>query len=128
MSMKFWHGGLSVDDLNKAVAQYENLGLRVVDKFEKDEPHAMAALLVGENGAGVELWHWLDESHPQVRFIKNHIAFLSDSPREDVAKLEEQGCKVVIPETVGKVVTYTFLQDPNGTYIEIAEAKDGYGR
>lgn len=125
--MKFWHVGLSVDDLDKSISRYEGLGLKLVDKFEKDKPHALAALMIGTNGSGVELWQWLDESHPQVKFIKNHLAFLSDDPQTDVTKLEKQGCKIVIPETTGMLVTYTFLEDPDGTYIEIARAKEGYG-
>lgn len=127
MAEKFWHVGLSVDDLDSAITQYESLGLKVVDKFEKNEPHALAALMIGANGSGVELWQWLDDGHPQVEFIRSHIAFLSDKPRETVAKLQEQGYQIVIPETIGKIVTYTFLLDPNGTYVEIAQAKDGYG-
>jgi len=127
MATKFWHVGLTVEDLDKAIAEYESLGLKVLDRFEKDEPHALAALLMGLGGAGVELWQWIDLEHPEVQFIRSHIAFLSDNPREDVAMLEERGCKIVIPETVGMLVAYTFLRDPSGTYIEIAEAKDGYG-
>jgi catechol 2,3-dioxygenase-like lactoylglutathione lyase family enzyme len=126
--MKFWHVGLTVDNLEESIPQYEQLGLEVKDKFEKDTPHALAALMIGPNGVGVELWQWLDPSHPQVEYIKNHLAFLSDDPRKDVQALVEVGCKVVIPENIGKIVTYTFLQDANGTYIEIAEAKEGYGR
>jgi len=126
--MKFWHVGLTVSDLDESISRYEELGLNVVDKFEKDQPHAQAALMLGATGVGVELWQWLDEDHPQVKIIKNHIAFLSDDPREDVKKLEKRGCRIVIPETVGKLVTYTFLEDPDGKYIEIAEVKDGYGR
>lgn len=126
--MTFWHIGLTVKDLDKAIDQYESLGLKLVDKFEKPEPHANAALMIGKNGSGVELWQWIDKSHPQVEFIKSHIAFLSDSPREDVTELKKLGCKIIIPETVGMIVTYTFLEDPNGAYIEIAQTKDGYGR
>ncbi len=127
MATKFWHVGLTVKNLDKAIALYESLGLKVIDKFEKVEPHANAALMAGPNGAGVELWQWLDELHPQVELIRNHIAFLSDNPDEDVAKLKKQGCKIVIPKTVGILVTYTFLQSPDGKYIEIAQTKDGYG-
>jgi catechol 2,3-dioxygenase-like lactoylglutathione lyase family enzyme len=65
MATKFWHVGLSVDDLDKAIEQYEKLDLKVVDKFEKDQPHALVALLIGPNGTGIEAWQWLDKSDPQ---------------------------------------------------------------
>lgn len=125
--MKFWHVGLTVENLDAAIAQYKLLGLKVKDKFEKDTPHALAALMLGPNGTGVELWQWLDKNHSQVECIKNHLAFISDNPKEDIRILEKQGCEVVIPETTGMLVTYTFLRDPNGAYIEIAETKNGYG-
>ena len=124
---KFWHVGLSVENLDNAISEYEELGLEVKDRFEKDEPRALAALMIGPSGSGVELWQWLDESHPQVEFIRSHVAFLSDEPDATVERLQSQGYEIVISKTVGKLVTYTFLRDLSGNFIEIAEAKEGYG-
>ncbi len=124
MIKKFWHVGVSVKDLDKSIAQYRKLGFKVVDRFEKPEPHALAAELEHSNGSGVELWQWLDEKHPQVEFIKSHIAFASDDIDNDVQTLVDQGCEIVIPKTKGIIVTYTFVRDPSGNYIEIAEIKD----
>jgi predicted enzyme related to lactoylglutathione lyase len=120
MATKFWHIGLTVEDLDSSIAQYEALGLNLENRFDKDTPQAMAAILLGPNGAGVELWQWLEPDHPQVEHIRQHIAFKSDNHEDDVAQLEAQGCQVVIPKTVGKLVTYTFLVDQNGQNIEIA--------
>jgi len=124
MIKKFWHVGLTVKDLDQAIAQYQKLGFEVVDKFEKDEPRAHVAQLKHANGSGVELWQWLDEKHPNVEFIRSHIAFTSDDINKDVAQLVDQGCEIVIPKTEGMTVTYVFVRDPSGSYIEIAEVKD----
>ena len=124
MIKRFWHVGLTVEDLNSAIEQYQNLGFELVDKFEKDEPHALAAEMKHTNGSGIELWQWFDQAHPQVEFIKNHIAFVSNNQDEDVRQLVEQGWEIVIPKTTGVIVNYVFLRDPSGNYIEIADVKE----
>ncbi len=124
MIKKFWHVGLSVKNLDEAIAYYKNLGFEIVDKFEKSEPHALAAEMKHANGSGIEIWQWLDHSHPQVEFIKNHIAFVSDDQDADVQKLVDQGWEIVIPKTTGVKVTYVFLRDPSGNYVEITDIKD----
>lgn len=124
MIKKFWHVGVSVKDIDKAISQYEKLGFEFVDKFEKPEPHAYAAEMKHPNGSGIELWQWLDEGHSQVEFIKNHIAFTSDDIDNDVQMLIDQGCNIVIPKTTGVKVTYIFLRDPSGNYVEVADVKD----
>ena len=124
MIKKFWHVGLTVKNLDQAIEQYQKLGFELIDKFEKDEPHAYAAQLKHPSGSGIELWQWLDEKHPQVEFIKNHLAFVSDDINGDVKMLVDQGFEIVIPKTKGITVTYVFVRDPSGNYIEIAEVKD----
>lgn len=124
MITKFWHVGFSVANLDEAIVDYTKLGFELVNKFEKDEPHAYAAEMKHPNGSGIELWYWLDKNHPQVGFIKSHIAFVSDDQDADVKILVDQGWGVVIPKTVGIKVTYIFLRDISGNYIEIAKVKD----
>ncbi len=124
MIRKFWHVGLSVENLDKAIAEYKKLGFNVAQKFEKPEPKAHAAHLTHPNGSGIEMWEWIDHDHPQVEFIKNHIAFQSDNIDKDIESLVAQGWEVVIPKTVGVTVTYSFVRDPSGDYIEIAEVKE----
>ncbi|MDB5160818.1 MAG: hypothetical protein JWO96_198 [Candidatus Saccharibacteria bacterium] len=124
MIEKFWHVGVTVKDLDKSIDHYKKLGFAVVDKFEKGEPHAFAAELTHPNGSGLELWQWLDPDHPQVEFIKDHLAFVSSDQDADVQELVDQGWEIVIPKTTGVKVTYVFLRDPNGNYVEIADIKD----
>jgi predicted enzyme related to lactoylglutathione lyase len=48
---------------------------------------------------------------------------MSDNLEEDIEKLVEQGCEVVIPKTEGVLVLYSYVRDPNGNYVEIAQEK-----
>ncbi|MCA9341559.1 VOC family protein [Candidatus Saccharibacteria bacterium] len=123
MIKKFWHTGVTVKDLEKAIAEYEVLGFKVAKKFEKPELHANAAIVEHPNGSALELWEWIDGTHPQVEYIKSHLAFMSDNLEEDIEKLVKQGCEIVIPKTEGVLVLYSYVRDPSGNYIEIAQEK-----
>ena len=124
MITKFWHVGLTVKDLDEAIAQYEELGFKLVQKFKKSEPKALAAHLNHSSGSGIEIFQWFDKNHPQVEFIKSHLAFISDDIDEDITKLLDRGYTMVIPKSAGVTVSYfTFLKDPGGNYIELAELK-----
>lgn len=122
MIRKFWHVGFGVEDIDKAIEEYESLGFKLVQKFEKDEPKSKAAHLTHPNGSGIEMFQFLDKNHPQVEFIKQHMAFVTDNIDEDIKKLQDSGCKIAIPKSVGVTVKhFAFLRDPNGQYIELAE-------
>jgi predicted enzyme related to lactoylglutathione lyase len=123
MIKKFWHAGVTVKDLEKAIAQYELLGFKLTKRFEKPEPHANAAIVEHQNGSALELWEWIDINHPQIQFIKSHLSFISDDLDEDIDKLVKQGCEVVIPKTEGVLVLYSYVRDPSGNYIEIAQER-----
>lgn len=123
MIKKFLHCGMSVKDLDKAVSQYKKLGFKVTKEFEREELKGRAAMLEHPDAGGIELWQWQDRSIPQIEFIEHHLAFLSDNVEEDVRELVANGCEVVIPRTVGAVFIYSYVRDPNGTYLEIASPK-----
>lgn len=123
MIIKFWHTGLTVENLDDAIEQYQALGFKLVKRIEKPEPKAVAAFMDHPSGSGVELWQWFDKDHPEVKFIRNHLAFMSDDLDNDVEKLKKQGFEVVIPKTEGVVVNYVFVRDGSGNYFEIATEK-----
>jgi catechol 2,3-dioxygenase-like lactoylglutathione lyase family enzyme len=120
MITTFLHTGIEVQDLEKALKFYENMGFKVVKRFEKPEPKAHVAHIVSKDGTRIELWQFLDINHPQVEFIRKHIAFSSNDLKNDIQELVKNGCEVVIPITKGVVLTYAFVRDPSGNYIEIA--------
>ncbi len=117
----FLHTAFEVDDIESAITFYGNLGFKVTKQFDKPEPEAKAAHIVNDNGDTFELWQFTDKAHPQVEFIRRHVAFESDSLEEDIKRLTEQGCELVIPITKGVTLTYAFVRDPSGNYIEIGQ-------
>jgi catechol 2,3-dioxygenase-like lactoylglutathione lyase family enzyme len=121
MIKKFWHVGLSVANLEEGIAEYQKFGFEVAQRFEKPEPKAHAAHMTHPNGSGIELWEWLEKDHPQIEFIKRHMAFESDDFDSDLQKLLDDGFELVIPKNKGVTVTYAFVKDKTGNYIEIAE-------
>ena len=115
------HVGLEVQNLDQAVKFYESMGFQLVRRFEKTEPKANAAHMTSPNGTMVELWQFLDKTHPQVEFIKRHIAVDSDNLEADLNAFVEQGCQIVIPITKGVTLTYAFIRDADGNYIEVTQ-------
>lgn len=122
MIKRFWHVGFGVENLERAIKDYEALGFEVVQRFEKSQPKSIAAHMNHSNGASIELFQFFDKTHPQVEYIKQHMAFESDNLDEDLANLESKGWEIVIPKTSGTSVKFfAFLRDPNEQNIELAE-------
>ena len=116
------HTGVEVADLAKMISFYKGLGFEVSNQFEKPEPKAKVAILK-RGDVAFELWQFEDSQHPQVRFIRNHIAFYSDDLEHDVQNLVQQGFRLVIPITEGVIMRYAFVQDAADSCFEIATEK-----
>lgn len=121
MIKNFLHTGFEVDNLEQAIELYSGLGFSLEKQFEKPEPQALAAQMSSPSGTGVELWQFIDKEHPQVEFIRQHVAVESDDLEGDINELVAAGCEVVIPITNGVTLTYAFVRDPSGNYIEVAQ-------
>lgn len=122
MLKKVLHTGISVNDLDQTVARFKTLGFTIRNQFEKPDPKAKV-VTVEKGEAAYELWQFQDTQHPHVQYIQNHIAFYSDDLPTDLAELERQGFKTVIPITDGMILRYAFVQDPSGATYEIATEK-----
>ena len=122
MLLRVLHTGIAVNDLDKAIELYESLGFSIVNRFEKPEPKAHVAT-VRQGEAAYELWQFEDREHPQVAYIKSHVAIYSDDLPGDIKKLTADGYTLVIPITEGVVLRYAFVQDVSGTCYEIATEK-----
>lgn len=118
---KLLHIGFEVTDLKQSIDLYNKLGFVVKKEFEKADPKAKVAHVVNKDGDTFELWQFIDKDHPQVEFIRRHIAFESDNLGEDIEKLVHQGCELVIPITKGVSLTYAFVRDPSSNYIEVGQ-------
>lgn len=117
------HTGIEVADLVKSVELYKSLGFEVANEFEKPEPKAKVTT-VKKGDTAFELWQFEDKNHPQVAYIRNHIAIYSNDLEQDVQQFVGGGFKLVIPITEGVILRYAFVQDPAGAFCyEIATNK-----
>lgn len=114
MLTTFLHTGLAVPSLESSIKWYQSLGFEVVKKFTKSDIEAEVAM-VQKEGVTLELFQFNNPNHPHVQFIRNHLAFYSDSLEQDIEELVSKGFKIVIPITNGMVYRFAFLQDSAGT-------------
>lgn len=119
---KVLHTGLAVPKLKTAVELYQSLGFEVAKKFHKPDLDADIAM-VSKGQTTFELFQFNNPNHPQIEFIRNHIAIYSDAIEEDISKLLTQGYKLTIPITEGMVFRFAYVQDTSGTNYEIATEK-----
>ena len=124
MNIALWHAGIAVENLEQSIKTWEALGFTVAQKFEKDEPAAHAALMVGPDKKGVELWQFTGDSQLN-KFVGRHIAFKCDDIQETAQFLTQRGFMEVIPFTKGVMVDYIFLKDQFDTYFELAQVREG---
>lgn len=127
MITKVLHTGFMVDELQGAIDFYKKLGFSVIKQFDKPDPKAKAAHLEHADGSVIELWDFADPTHPQVEFIKQHIAVESDDLQADIKAMVEAGGELVIPITQGVILKYAFIREVSGNCIEIATAKTEEG-
>ncbi len=116
------HTGVAIDDLAKTIELYKSLGFEIKNQFEKPEPKAQVAT-VQKGETAFELWEFKDINHPQVAYIRNHIAIYSDDLENDVQQFVDWGLTLVIPITEGVIMRYAFVQDKSGCCYEIATKK-----
>lgn len=122
MIKRVLHTGIEVENLEKTVELYLSLGYKIHNKFEKPEPKA-SVVTVKKADTAFELWQFHDKTHPQIAFIRNHVAIYSDDLDNDLKGFIRKGYKLVIPATNGVVLRYAFVQDAAGATYEIATEK-----
>lgn len=99
-------------------------GYKLIQKFEKDEPPAHAALVEDDHGVGLELWEFTGDSLLN-KLVGHHVAFKCHDARQTAQELKAKGYKEVIPFTKGVMVNYIYMQDKFGNNYELAEVKQG---
>lgn len=122
MLKRVLHTGLAVPNLPDAIQLYRSLGFEVVKEFHKPDLKADVAM-VAKDETTFELFEFSDPGHPQVQFIRNHIAIYSDNLEEDIDMLIGKGYTLTIPITEGIVFRFAYVQDDSGTNYEIATDK-----
>jgi len=123
MLRRVLHTGVQVADLAAAVEFYRQLGFEVDKEFSKPELKAKA-VIVRRGETAFELFEFEDNGHPQVEFIRSHIAFYSDNLENDIQKMLNGGFELVIPVTEGVIYRYAYVRDRAGAVCyEIATEK-----
>ncbi|HSX32792.1 MAG TPA: VOC family protein [Candidatus Saccharimonadales bacterium] len=123
MIKRFLHLAVTVDDLERAMATYEALGMKEVERFESVSLKSSVVLLEDRQGTGVELWQFADKNHPHVQIIEGHVAYESDALEEDTKLLVNQGFVVAIPQAEDDTVRFVHLLAPNGQSVELCQYK-----
>jgi catechol 2,3-dioxygenase-like lactoylglutathione lyase family enzyme len=123
MLKRILHTGLAVPDLDKALEFYHTLGFETTKLFNKSDIDADVAL-VTRGETAFELFEFHNPAHPQVEFIRHHVAIYSDDLEADINALTDQGCKLTIPITDGVIFRFAYVQDASGTNYEIATDKN----
>lgn len=124
MLKKVLHTGIAVPSLNEAIKMYESLGFKITKRFHKADLGADVAM-ISKGETTFELFEFHNSDHPQVEYIRNHIAIYSDDIETDVQDLLNQGYELTIPINDGMVFRFAYLQDSTGTNYEIATEKSG---
>jgi catechol 2,3-dioxygenase-like lactoylglutathione lyase family enzyme len=119
---KILHTGVAVPNLQNTIQLYKSLGFEVAKEFHKSDIEADVAM-VEKGETTFELFQFNNPNHPQVQFIRNHIAIYSDDIEKDVSSLVELGYTLTIPITEGMVFRFAYVQDQSGTNYEIATEK-----
>lgn len=122
MLKRILHTGLAVTSLKDAIDFYGALGFEVTKEFHKPDLNADVAM-VSKGDTTFELFQFNDPSHPQVEFIRNHIAIYSDDLNADLKSLLAQDYKLTIPANDGMVFRFAYVQDRAGSNYEIATEK-----
>lgn len=122
MIKRILHTGTAVPDIDEAVKFYESLGFEAAQRFHKPDLDAEVAMMV-QGEACYEIFQFNNPDHPQVPFIRTHIALYSDSLETDVDAFIKQGYKLTIPITEGVIYRFAYLQDASGINYEIATEK-----
>ena len=116
------HVGFEVKDLEDSIKYYESLGFSVVKRFEYEAAGFKAAMMKGKQLGGVELFQLNDPEHELARKVRRHIAFETDNLDTDLQKFLDEGYKLSIPITEGRVVKrYAYVQDKFNNFIELLE-------
>lgn len=129
--MKIEHIGIATHKIDDALGFWRDaLGLRVVEKEEVAEQGVRVAMLpVGE--PRVELLEPLSESSPVAKFLEkrgpgiHHIAVRVDDIRATLARLKEQGVRLIddAPRTGvgGSLVAFVHPSAAGGVLLELVE-------
>lgn len=124
MKAKLMYTGIRVKDLEKSIEFYTKLlGMKVTGRTKIEPTKGEAVGLVSEDGGHlIELNYYGKGSEFDTKYGVgeglDHLAFMVEDLKKAVAEAEKAGYPVVL-DMKTKTSHWTYIQDPNGIYIEL---------
>lgn len=124
MKAKLMYTGIRVKDLDKSVEFYTKvLGMKVTGRTKIESTKGETVGLVSEAGGHLlELNYYGKGSNFDTKYGVgeglDHLAFMVDDLKKAVAEAEKAGYPAVL-DMKTKTSHWTYIQDPNGIYIEL---------
>jgi len=124
MKAKLIYTGIRVKDLDKSVEFYTKvLGMKVTGRSQVEATNGETVGLVSEEGGHLlELNYYGKGSKFDTKYGVgeglDHLAFLVDDLSQALAEAQKMGYPVVL-DMKTRTSRWTYIQDPNGIYIEL---------
>ncbi len=131
--MKIDHIGIAVKSIEKSLAFYEAIGLRVSHTEDVESQGVKVAFLkIGESN--IELLEPLNQQSPVFSFIEkkgegiHHIAFHVEDIEKVLEKLKSKGYRLINESPIegahGKMIAFVHPKSSGGVLIELCESKN----
>lgn len=134
------HIGLTVTDIERSIAFYEKVGLKLLSRVELDEEFISSkeclyhfgkkdmtchlAFMEAPGGMQIEMFQFSDLQPtievPWNRAGQTHMCFISDDVQGMFDKLVAAGAEVALPPVKGMINEFMFVRDPDGNLIEVS--------
>jgi len=132
LGLRLHHVAITVSDMQKSIDFYKRLGFGIISVYDKSEPGAKgASLKLGQ--IELEMFCFKNPAKSNPKEPKEafkaigvtHFALGHNELDECCKKLKKAGFEILHePKTASTGHRYTFLKDPDGTYIELFETKN----
>lgn len=121
--MRLIHTMIRVQDLEKSIEFYKNIGLELVDKRELPGADATLAFMRDpKSGHDIELTYNHDGREYDLGTGYGHIAFAVQSVDDLFKEWSDKGIKFTLePKTMKNGTRIAFAVDPTGYKIELVE-------
>ena len=116
------HACINVRNLDKTIAFYKKLGLKVVFSFKTKEGKRFGAYMKAGKGTFMEMFQL--DSAEALKYVPNrniHLCFQVKDLKEAERTVKKKGLKIVNRISWGEYGSLFFLNDPDGNQLEFLQ-------